>query len=209
MYFYESRHVHDSCHDVLGVQNLAKKKWSTLNTNKEIKLSNHVVLSIFAQSSKKRFHPFEPSPEWLTLMSTALFWAAHSFEWPTLLSTFLSNKLFWELFLVIYSWEQFFEPSLERWNSFEHFFEHSNECTYSQEHFFEWIYSRECSFGRFLEGSRSTRTLMSPVHSVPRVLFWNIFTVGWSFFFQIGLNWSFAKMFDEMNSPKTWATANV
>ena len=93
-------------------------------------------------------------------MSTALFWAAHSFDWPTLLSTLLSNKLFWELFLVIYSWEQFFEPSFERWNSFEHFFEHSQECTYSQEHFFEWIYSHECSFGHFLEGSRSTRTYL-------------------------------------------------
>ena len=93
-------------------------------------------------------------------MSNALFWATHIFGWPTLLSTFLSNKLFWELFLVIYSWEQFFEPSFERWNSFEHFFEHSQECTYSQEHFFEWIYSHECSFGHFLKGSRSTRTLM-------------------------------------------------
>ena len=93
-------------------------------------------------------------------MSTALFWAALSFDWPTLLSTLLSNELFWELFLVIYSWEQFFEPSFERWNSFEHFFEHSQECTYSQEHFFEWIYSHECSFGHFLEGSRSTRTYL-------------------------------------------------
>ena len=94
-------------------------------------------------------------------MSTALFWAALSLDWPTLLSTLLSNELFWELFLVIYSWEQFFEPSFEQCNSFEHFFEHSQECTYSQEHFFEWIYSHECSFGHFLEGSRSTRTYLS------------------------------------------------
>ena len=95
-------------------------------------------------------------------MSTALFWAAHSFEWPTLVSTFLSNKLFWELFLVIYSWEQFFEPSFEQCNSFEHFFEHSQECTYSQEHFFEWIYSHECSFGHFWKGSRSTTSYLHP-----------------------------------------------
>ena len=84
------------------------------------------------------------------LLNDSLLWVPHSFEWPTLLSTLLSNKLFWALFLVIYSWEQFFEPSFERWNSFEHFFEHSNECTYIQEPFFEWIYSRECSFGHFL-----------------------------------------------------------
>ena len=91
---------------------------------------------------------------------------AHYFDWPTLLSTYLSNELFWGLFQVIYSWEQFFEHSLERWNSFEHFFEHSQECTYSQEHFFEWIYSHECSFGHFLKGSRSTRTYLKiRVHS--------------------------------------------
>ena len=101
-------------------------------------------------------------------MSTALFWVAHSFDWPTLLSTLLSNELFWGLFLVIYSWEQFFEPSLERWNSFEHLFEHSQECTYSQEHFFEWIYSHECSFEHFLEGSRSTRTYLVPTLAVGR-----------------------------------------
>ena len=93
-------------------------------------------------------------------MSSKLFWAPPNFEWHTLLSTYLSNQLFWALFLAFYSFEQFFEPSFERWNSFEHFFEHSQECTYSQEHFFEWIYSHECSFGHFLKGSRSTRTYL-------------------------------------------------
>ena len=97
-------------------------------------------------------------------MSSKLFWAPPNFEWHTLLSTYLSNQLFWALFLAFYSFEQFFEPSFERWNSFEHFFEHSQECTYSQEHFFEWIYSHECSFGHFLKGSWSTRTLMHSVY---------------------------------------------
>ena len=118
------------------------------------------ALSTTTPASSKNMDSTGRPSKWPTLMSTALFWAAHSFEWPTLLSTLLSNKLFWELFLVIYSWEQFFEPSFERWNSFEHFFEHSQECTYSQEHFFEWIYSHECSFGHFLEGSQSTRTYL-------------------------------------------------
>ena len=102
-------------------------------------------------------------------MSSKLFWAPPSFEWHALLSTFLRNQLFWELFLVIYSWEQFFEPSFERWKSFEHFFEHSQECTYSQEHFFEWIYSRECSFGHFLEGSQSTRTYLKRTYWVSTI----------------------------------------
>ena len=94
-------------------------------------------------------------------MSSKLFWAPPSFEWPTLLSTFLRNQLLWALFWVFFSFGQFLEPSLEQGENWGHSFEHSKECTYSQEPFFEWVYSRECSFGRFLEGSRSTRTLMT------------------------------------------------
>ena len=93
-------------------------------------------------------------------MSSKLFWAPPSFERPTLLSTFLRNQLLWALFWVFFSFGQFLEPSLEQGENWGHSFEHSKECTYSQEPFFEWVYSRECSFGRFLEGSRSTRTLM-------------------------------------------------
>ena len=40
--------------------------------------------------------PFLSDP--LLGVPTALFWVAHSFDWPTLLSTLLSNELFWELF---------------------------------------------------------------------------------------------------------------
>ena len=103
---------------------------------------------------------FEPSFEWLTHLSSKLFWAPPSFDWLTLLSTILRNQLFRGLFLVIYSYGQFYEPSSEQGKKIEHFFEHLKECTYSQGPSFEWVYSHECSFGHFLKGSRSTRTLM-------------------------------------------------
>ena len=93
-------------------------------------------------------------------MSSKLFWAPPSFEWPTLLSTFLRNQLLWALFWVFFSFGQFLEPSLEQGENWGHSFEHSKECTYSQEPFFEWVYSRERSFEGFLKGSRSTGTLM-------------------------------------------------
>ena len=103
---------------------------------------------------------FEPSFEWLTHLSSKLFWAPPSFDWLTLLSTILRNQLFRGLFLVIYSYGQFYEPSSEQGKKIEHFFEHLKECTYSQGPSFEWVYSHECSFEHFLKGSWSTRTLM-------------------------------------------------
>ena len=83
------------------------------------------------------------------------------YNYLIMLSSLLSNQLFWALFLVIYSWEQFFEPSFERCNSFDHFLGTQTSALTLKSPFFEWIYSRERSFGHFLEGSQSTRTYLA------------------------------------------------
>ena len=134
---------------------------------REIEYNSLIMLSSPSLSSHQKNVFTLLSP----FLNDSLLWLPHSFERLILLIDPLSWALYWvtnsfeHFFLAFYSFEQFFEPSFERWNSFEHFFEHSNECTYIQEPFFEWIYSRECSFGRFLEGSRSTRTLMGIIPS--------------------------------------------
>ena len=50
---------------------------------------------------KITFALLEPSSEWLTLLSSKLFWAPPNFEWHTLLSTYLSNQLFWAVFFSV------------------------------------------------------------------------------------------------------------
>ena len=99
-------------------------------------------------------------------LNDSLLWLPHSFERLIL----LIDPLSWALYWVTNSFEHFFgwftlmgnflSPIRSKAKKCEHIFEHSKECTYSQEPFFECIYSHVCSFGHFLKGSRSTRTLM-------------------------------------------------